>query len=286
MLISLTGRQPLLRTEMRITDAGQEPVVIDARHLKFAGPLELAATAALTHVYAASNAPISLRLPDCDAVTSYLQRMNVLEYVSSDTKIIGPTPLDTRTDCSKKLLEVTPVYPATQMALIAQLRIITQANFRTPLGDRVLKAIAELIENAVTHGFSDVGAFASAQVYTGRTTRVPRMEFAIVDTGIGVLEHLRQSRQTDHFRIATCADGLRGALMRGPTTTGTCEVRGHGLADLFARTGELGPTQVVLRSGNGLARVTRRGTASRTLRRTTECSVTGTWAWARVPFPR
>jgi len=286
VLISLAGRQPLLRTEMRITDTGQEPVVIDARRLKFAGPLVLAATAALTHVYAASNAAVSLRLPDSDAVTSYLQRMNVLEYVSSETKIIGRTPLETRTDCSKRLLEVTPVSLATQVTMIEQLRIVTEANLGAPWGDRVLAAFAELVENAVTHGISDLGAFASAQVYSGRTTRVPRMEFAVVDTGIGVLEHLRQSRRPDHFRIATCADGLRGALRRGSTTTSAGEVRGHGLADLFARTGELGPAHVILRSGNGLARVTRRGTAGRTLRRTTECSVTGTWAWARVPFPQ
>lgn len=211
--------------------------------------------------------------------------MNVLEYVSSDTKIIGRTPLDTRTDCSKKLLEVTPVSLATQEALIEQLRIVTEANLGAPWGNRVLTAFAELIENAVTHGISDLGAFASAQVYTGKTTQVPRMEFAVVDTGIGVLEHLRRSRRADHFRIATCADGLRGALRRGSTTTSTGEVRGHGLADLFARTGELGPARVVLRSGNGLARVTRWGATGRTLRRTTECSVTGTWAWARVPFP-
>lgn len=285
MLISLPGSQPLLRTEMHVTDVGQEPLVIDARRLKLASPLELAATAALTHVYASSNAPITLLLPNCDGVASYLQRMNVLNHVSSDTKIIGRTPMDTRTDCSKKLVEVTPVSPATQSALIEQLRIITQANFQAPLGDRVLKAIAELVENAVTHGISDLGAFASAQVYTGRTTRQPRLEFAVVDTGVGVLEHLRRSRRIDQTRLATCADGLRGAFRRDAAITSTGEVRGYGLTDLFARTGELGPAHVVLRSGNGLARVTRRGAACKTLRRTTECSVTGTWAWARVTFP-
>jgi anti-sigma regulatory factor (Ser/Thr protein kinase) len=281
--LPLTGKQPLLRTEMRTTDADAEQFVIDASRLKFASPLELAGTAALTHAYAATNTSITLRLPESDEVTSYAQRMNLLEHVSPETKIVGRTPFETRNDCSTKLLEVTPLSSATQDPVIEHLRGVAHAHLSAPHGDRILIGIAELVENAVTHGRSDAGAFIAAQVYTGRTTRQARFEIAVCDTGIGVLEHLRQNRGNDHALLAGCADGLRRALKRG--VTGTDEVRGHGLTDLFARTGELGTARVVLRSGNGLARVARYGPTRRMLRRTTECSVPGTWAWARVTFP-
>jgi len=279
--VSLAGRQPLLRAEMRISDLGEKPVLIDASRLKLAGPLELTATAALTHVHAGQDRPIVLRLPASDNVASYLQRMNLLDQIAVQTNVVGRTPLDFRTDRSTTLLEVTSVSPATQQAVLKQLRSLTLANIPAPLGDRVVRGIAEILGNALEHGSSDTGTFIAAQIYSGRTTRQPRLEVAVADTGIGVLEHLRRTRHQDYVRL-TSAEGLRRALRKG--VTGTEEHRGYGLADLFAGTGEAGKARVVLRSGNGLARVTWRGTTRRVVRQTTRCNVAGTWVLVRVTF--
>lgn len=269
---------------MRTTGVEEEPLVIDGRNLKFGGPLELTAITALTHVHAAADTPVMLYLPDREEVTSYAQRMDMLEHVAPETKIQGWTPFEIRNDCSTRLLEVSPLNLTTRQPVIDRLRIIAQANLRPPLADRVVTGITELVDNAVTHGHSEAGAFIAAQLYTGRTTRHPRLEVAVCDTGIGVLEHLRQGPRTDRTRVTTCAEALRRALRRGET--GTDEIRGHGLSDVFDRTEELGIARIVLRSGNGLARIARRGPVRRLRRRTTTCSVSGTWAWARVTFPR
>ena len=283
MNLILPGRQPLLRTEMRVTGLDEEQLVIDGRDLRFAGPLELTAAAALTHVHARAGEPVLLYLPNRDEVTSYAQRMDLLEHLAPETKVHGYTPFEVRNDCSTRLLEVTPLNLTTRQPVVDRLRLLAQANFRSPLADRVVTGITELVDNAVTHGHSETGAFIAAQVYSGRTTRHPRLEVAVCDTGMGVLEHLRRGPHADRTRVTTCSDSLRRAFRRG--VTGTDDERGYGLCDVFARTEELGIARVVLRSGDGLARVARRGKVRRLLRRTTECSTPGTWAWARVGFP-
>lgn len=45
MRVELTGRQPLLRRDMRVSAAEEGQLVLDARRLIFASPLDLAAIA-------------------------------------------------------------------------------------------------------------------------------------------------------------------------------------------------------------------------------------------------
>lgn len=281
MQVELAGRLPLLRRKVPVSlaDAGQ--VVIDARRLLFASPLDLAAISALAHAGAARQADTIFTLPDDPGVASYLQRMDVLRLLPPGTKIHGSPPPERRTDCSKVLLEVSPLSPATAQDLVIRLGELTAARFPGRIARLVFRGAGELIDNAVSHGHSLHGAFVSAQTYTGTTSRRPGFEFAVCDTGIGVLDHLRGNPSYAHTPDAAAA--LACAIQ--PGVTGTSELRGNGLADLLEITHGGGTGRLILRSGDGIASIALAPAGRREAFATASLPITGTWAWLRVRFP-
>lgn len=284
MEFQLAGRHPLLRRELHMAGADLDGLVIGAQRLQFASPLDLTAMAAMAWTYAAAGVPVGLRTPRELHVTSYLQRMDLLTHLPEGTRIEGSVPDEVRTDRSTTLLEVSPLTEESEAGISSRLGAVIQANFAESVSRRVFQGIGELIDNATTHGSSATGAYIAAQFYSGRTTNVPRLEVAICDTGIGVLDHLRQN--PDHAGLSTSADALMRALEPNVTGTGAHEKRGNGLPDLLRFTGQVGTARLVMRSGDGLTRVGRRGHGSTRSQLTTSNSVQGTWAWVRVSFPR
>jgi hypothetical protein len=79
----------------------------------------------------------------------------------------------------------------------------------------------------------------------------PGMEFAVRETGVGVLAHLRRNPQ--HHDLTSATTALEGAL--APGVTGIDEVRGNGLHDLFKISRDGRYSRLVLRSGDGIANV-------------------------------
>ncbi|MFC1414149.1 hypothetical protein ACEZCY_33875 [Streptacidiphilus sp. N1-12] len=281
MLLELDGRHSLLRNDLRLRADGQAALTIDARRLRFASPLDLAAATALAHTHSATGADVALMLSADCAVTSYLQRMDLLERLPGGTRIVGPVPFDERQDCSSTLLEITVLTPETADAVGQRIGHVAKASLGAGVGARVSRSIGELIDNAVSHGSGRCGAFIAAQAYSGKTTGYRRLEVAVCDTGIGVLEHLR--RNPEHADAATSAEAMRRALR--PGVSGTEDRRGNGLPDLMNHAGRAGPARLVLRSGDGLLRAGRlRSNASAIKGLSTSTRVDGTWAWLRVSF--
>src|SRR5689334_2510933 len=87
MRVELAGRLPMLRGNVRVSAADEGQVVLDARRLLFASPLDLAAITVLTHAGASMGPRATLLLPRDPAVTSYLQRMDVLRRLPPGTEI-------------------------------------------------------------------------------------------------------------------------------------------------------------------------------------------------------
>lgn len=285
MEFQLAGRHPLLRRHLQIVRVGLDELLIDAQRLQFASPLDLAAMAAMARCYAADGSAVTLRLPRDLAVTSYLQRMDLLAHMPEGTRIDGSPPDEVRTNCSMTLLEVSLLTEESESGISSRLGTIIKANFAEPVARQVFQGIGELIDNATSHGSSATGAYIAAQFYSGRTTGVPRLEVAVCDTGIGVLNHLRQN--PEHAGLSTSAEALTRALEPNVTGTGADEKRGNGLPDLLRYTGEVGVSRLVMRSGDGLTRIGRRRARSSTqYQLTTSSRVQGTWAWVRVSFPR
>ncbi|MDT0318027.1 hypothetical protein [Streptomyces millisiae] len=261
-------------------DVGSD-LVVDARRLRFASPLDLAAIAALTHKQSAAGGEVELVLPADARVASYVQRMDLIARLPAEAQVVGHLPFDDRQDRASALLETSPLTPETAGAVGERIGQLAKASLGAGNGARVSRSIGELIDNAISHGLGPSGAFIAAQTYTGRTTRYRRLEVAICDTGIGVLRHLRQN--PEHKNVATSTDALQRALE--PGVSGTTEQRGNGLPDLLAHAGARGPARLVLRSGDGLLHAGRQPrSASVPRRQSSPTWVEGTWAWLRVSF--
>jgi hypothetical protein len=282
MRIELGGRRPLTRriTPVQLQDRPGE-LLLDARALAFASPLDLAAMVALAHSAEARGLKTTLIAPDDPDIACYLERMNVIANLPPGSRVSGVIPVQGRIDRTDILVEVLPISAATVKDLEDHVGRVALGHLDAPAGRLAFGSIGELIDNAVSHGDSDIGAFAAAQAYTGRTTGRRGVEFAICDTGIGVLEHLR--RNARHRDLRTDRAALVQAMQRG--VTGTDDRRGNGLADLFKVTETAGYTRLVLRSGRGLASVVARQHDQR--RRDVEAAdrIRGTWAWLRVRYP-
>jgi hypothetical protein len=282
MRIELGGRRPLTR---RITPVHPDDhpceLVLDARELAFASPLDLAAMAALASSADSLGAKATLIAPGDPDIACYLERMNVIANLPRGSRVSGAVPVQSRVDRTSALVEVLPVSAGTVQDLVRRVGAVALAHLEHPAGRVAFQSIGELIDNAVSHGASDIGAFAAAQAYTGRTTGRRGVEFAICDTGVGVLEHLR--RNPEYHDLEDDRDALAHALRRG--VTGTGDKRGNGLADLFKVTETAGYTRLVLRSGKGLASVVARQHDRRRHYVEAAAGIAGTWAWLRVRYP-
>lgn len=279
MRIELVGRHPFLRTVTPVhNDDSEAQLVLDARRLAFVSPLELTAIPALARTAHDIGQATTILVPADDDVTSYMQRMNVFQSLPGNAKIIGHLPHQERSDRSTVLIEVTRLTPQSDGELADRIGELAVAHLGPGPGRRVFQSAGELIDNAISHGHSDLGAFLAAQTYTGKSSRRRGLEFAVCDTGIGVLSHLKNNPL--HGQTADAETALRLALRRG--VSGTTDPRGNGLYDLFDVAKAGGYARLVLRSEHGLANILARGQDQRRMFRTVADPIRGTWAWFRV----
>jgi hypothetical protein len=282
MHLRLTGRHPFLNRELPQIPTPGDELVIDARRLAFAGPLELTATVALAHRARAAGHGMTLLVAENPNVASYMQRMEVIRQMPPGTRISGSPPDERRTNLPDTLLEVSALSSETEEELCDRLGRLVAAHHDSAITAKTFDAIGELIANAVDHGASDQGAFVAAQVYSGASSGRPGLEVAICDTGIGVLAHLR--RNPDHADVPDAASALDRAFI--PGVSGAGGRRGNGLHDLLNHLKVSGLARFHLRSGDGLATATV-GRSRQRVKRThsTATSVKGTWAWLRIRIP-
>lgn len=137
----------------------------------------------------------------------------------------------------------------------------------------VFRACGELISNAIEHGDSATGAFVAAQTHTGKTTGgIPRIEFAVCDNGVGVLDSLR--RNPAFAGLADDAQAVRTALRKG--VSGAGKHRGNGLYQVIRDTTLRGDVAFTMRSGSAEILVT---SIRRRIPATRPDRTEGTWAW-------
>ena len=277
----LNGRHPLLSRHLHQSPCADGEMVIDARRLVFAGPLDLAGMVALAHSARSAGKGVTLITADDQDITAYLQRMDVIRRMPPDTAIDGTLPAGRRAYLPHALLEVSPLAPDTADDAGTRLGRMAAHHFADTVAAKIFAAVGELIDNAVDHGASPEGAFVAAQVYTGTTSGRRGFEVAICDTGVGVLAHLR--RNPAHSSLPDAARALERALH--PGVTGTTDLRGNGLNDLLLHLEFGGLARFHLRSGDGLATVTVRGPRRISRLHRTMTPVTGTWAWLRIRIP-
>ncbi|MFG1926856.1 hypothetical protein [Cryptosporangium sp. NPDC048952] len=282
MRILLADRRPLQRAELVIDfHEDEHALALDARALRWASPLELAAIVTLANDAHTRGRKVALVLPEDRDVAAYLARMNVVDLLEPIAEIDGTIPTQTRRDHSSKLLEVTGVTRTDASAVAAKLGRMTTSRLGSKIGVLAFKALGELLDNATNHGRSDIGAFTAAQLYTGASSGLPGFEFAVCDAGMSIFESLRAS--VHHQDLEDDRAALEHALQNGVSSTPS-PGRGHGLGDLGDQVTREGGGRMLLRSGSAVASVVLRARRLVTAR-PVATPTNGTWAWLRVRVP-
>jgi hypothetical protein len=277
--ILLAGRYPLQRAEL-VADFHEDEasLALDARCLRWASPLELAALVTLATNAAAQDRKVVLLLPDDPDVAAYLVRMNVVDLLDPIAEIDGTAVSQTRRDRSAKLMEVTGVTRGNAKDVAAMLGRMAFDQLGAKIGTAAFDSLGELLDNATTHGISDIGAFTAAQLYTGASSGSRGFEFAVCDAGVGIFEHLRASvRYQDLDDDCAAIERALQNRVSGTPTAG----HGYGLGDLGDHATRDGGGRLMLRSGAAIASLVLR-TRRPTLIRTVATPIDGTWAWLRV----
>ena len=220
------------------------PAVIDLTDLVWITPFEVAALAAIwTRLERVGRAP-EVKPPRDAEVRAYLVDIRLDRLIPGGWGAGGGSRVE------------PPWLPLTRIGaseewddLLTVLHPVAADLLRDPkLTQLTMDMMSELVDNAATHGHSDVGAFVCAQRYTGATSGLsPGIWIGIADGGVGVPDHLR--RNPKYAGIADDKDLIRRAWQ--PWVTGTPERRGWGLVQVFEDAAEAGPSRVVIRSGHG-----------------------------------
>ncbi|BEP15930.1 hypothetical protein acdb102_42410 [Acidothermaceae bacterium B102] len=282
MELVLLGDKPLTQGAF-LSGEGSDSLVIDATRLTFACPLDLVGIVATAFWASDAAFPVTLRLPADLDVAAYLQRMDVLRQMPPRTQILGRLPPDVRADRGASLLEVTPLNDKNVNDLDERVgALVTDFYQGSSAGAAAFLACSELMSNATEHGTSERGAFLAIQLHTGTSTDEARLEFAVCDTGMGVMNHLRRNPRyallnRDELAIAR-------ALKAGVSGVDN-DRRGHGLSDAIGQGRRHGRVDLRIRSGTGEVRVA--GTPSRRTMRPSSRSdrTNGTWAWLTHRLP-
>jgi hypothetical protein len=168
----LAGRAPVLGRSFD-TEKLSDACIVDLSDLEFATPLDLVAISSLL---ASASDPASVRLipPRNPLVANYLLRMDLVPNLPSGIRIEPGFPAETPRDHTPGLIELTRVPSACDVqavneALFGRLERVLSRRSRLA----AFEIIAELLENASTHGQCPSGSFIAAQYYTGRTSGMP-----------------------------------------------------------------------------------------------------------------
>lgn len=284
MDLVLIGDKPLA-TGAFLSGEGLDTLVVDAQAMSFACPLDLAGIVATGHWASGCGLRVILRMPHDVDTAAYLQRMDVLRQMPPRTQILGHVPVDVRTDRRGTLMEVTALNEKNVNDLAERLgHLVTSAYAQVSgaAGAAVFRACSELMSNATEHGVSDQGAFIALQVYSGSSTGIPRLEFAVCDTGIGVMQHLRRNPEHSHLTRDDLA--IKRALEPGVSGIGR-EQRGNGLSDAIEHTRQYGAVELQIRSGKGEVVVVGTPARHRVRLQSRPDQTSGTWAWLTHRWP-
>ena len=201
----------------------QDNIVLDLSGLTFVDPYGMGMLCLIARHLSRTFWDITCRMPDSEAVRSYLARMNVLATLGQFSSFEGgAAPLRPATP-NEGLLEVTPI--ARRDDVESVLRLIGQrvsAILAEELNyqDREIAAfknvVAELCHNVLDHSF-DRGYVAAQRYVDQRRGR----KFAIIgvgDLGIGIRESLAVRYDVSEWTHATAiTNAVRKQFSRDPT---------------------------------------------------------------------
>lgn len=240
-VIQLSGRCPLLNAKRNLPSVFD---VLDISAVEWVSPFDVVGLSVLwTRSVSRGRIP-SIVLPVKEEVREYLVDVGIGNIIDINLGAGSVTPVEglwlpiTKFEQSNEWDDLLNGWWPDVAPSSADARLAFGAIYMT----------SELVDNATTHGSSDVGTFVCIQRYTGKSSRLHSgVWIGIADGGIGIPNHLR--RNPKYKSLHDDSDLIRRA--REPGVTGTDDARGWGLFESFEWAAEVGPSRVLIRSGGG-----------------------------------
>jgi hypothetical protein len=254
-VLTIGSLDPAFEAAVRVDG---EPVILDLRSVEFVEPSGICGLAALLEFLIPRSDDVGLALSGRN-VPAYLERMNFFRVFGKRIKTNADvaTLEERRRGNPGTLQELINFHSEEEIpGIINRIsEILENKDYRLRERAAICATLSEICANAVEHGRSPFGAYASVQAYQHIVSGPRRGErqgeevlVAIADGGVGVRETLsRNPKYAEHTDSDN--DALRHALKMG--VSGTGEVgRGGGLAVVGQIATRAGGS-LSLRSGSG-----------------------------------
>ena len=197
---------------------GDEKILVDARHTRWASPYGL--TALLTLAQTRGDRP-GFTVPEADETGSYWARTGFFKYAEELFELHGSVPRSRATGESSVLLEITPVSGSADVHDVvdriqqkAQAILATELNIDNKVTMGFAMTLSEVCQNIVEH--AGRGGWVAVQTYRWQKRLGRRVVvIAVCDAGLGFRQSLESApgwRTSDRWDDAMA---LEEAVIRG-----------------------------------------------------------------------
>jgi len=187
-----------------------EEIVFDLRPCKWLPPTALVTIVSMyKNIEVTTDCRIELLHPN-DETKHYLNRIDFYENIEIDVPFIY------RNDSTGRFREIENINSVEEVRNVSNdlVTIIeNQANVSEKLVDDIESCLGEILDNIFHHSYSPIDGFVCAQTFSQKR----EAEFAICDTGIGIMESLLKNPENSF--IADDKDAIEKAVQNGVTGT-------------------------------------------------------------------
>jgi anti-sigma regulatory factor (Ser/Thr protein kinase) len=198
--------------------AGDEKILVDARHTRWASPYGLTALLALAQTR--GDRP-GFTVPDAEETSSYWARTGFFKYADDLFDMHGSVPRSRATGESSVLLEITPVTGSADVHDVvdriqqkAQAILANELNIDNKVTMGFAMTLSEVCQNIVEH--AGRGGWVAVQTYRWQKRLGRRVVvIAVCDAGLGFRQSLESApgwRRSDRWDDAMA---LEEAVIRG-----------------------------------------------------------------------
>jgi hypothetical protein len=238
-----------------VAEAGEERMLIDARHARWVDPYGMIGLLAVGQVAAQRGERAILQLPDDPDVVSYLTRMSFFDQAEDLFEIHGaPRKKRVETGQSDVLLEITPIRSYDDVHDVVervnqrgQAILTTQLHYPKTQALQFTAMLSEVCQNIVDH--AEGLGWVATQSYTWQKRLSGRrvVVIAVMDLGIGFRASLASAHAARFVDRWDDAMALEQAFMHGLNRFHDPH-RGQGLQQIRKNAGRWGG-KVSIRSG-------------------------------------
>ena len=199
------------------------PVLIDARHVRWADPYGMIGLIALGHHLASRGERATLQLPEAPEVVSYLGRMGFLRLADELFDVHGAPRPRKSAGSSSVLLEITPVNSHEDVHTVIDMvqeragTILTERlNYSGADGAMFSMILSEVCQNIIEH--AETGGWVGIQTYNwARRLGRQVVVIAVADMGVGFRGSLAREHAARYGDRWSDATALEAAFIHGMT---------------------------------------------------------------------